>query len=308
MKKIILLSGIILVMLQIHAQETEESSKPWKTGAQFALTFSQSSFTNWSAGGDNAISVNGYINWFGDYTKGKSLWENRLDLAYGTTKQGDLDFRKNDDKIDLSSKYGLKAAEKWYYSALFNFKSQFTDGYDYPEDTSILVSSFLAPAYTSIGLGMDWKPKEYVSVYLSPVTARWIIVNNQDLANQGAFGVEGAEYNEQGDLIKEGEKVKSEFGAMLRAEFNKDLAKNINLKTKVELFSNYLENPQNIDLFWDLFLTMNINTWLAVTLNTTLAYDHDVMIVDKDGNEGPRTQFKEVFGIGLTYNLGAKKE
>ncbi|MCK5838687.1 MAG: DUF3078 domain-containing protein [Bacteroidales bacterium] len=307
MKKFIL---IALAMGFAHFTFSQEADtiKPWKTGANFSLTFSQTSLTNWSAGGENSLSSNGYINWFGDYKKGKSIWENRLDLAYGLTKQGTQDFRKNDDKIDLSSKYGLQAKEKWYYSVLFNFKSQFADGFDYLEDTTILLSGFLAPAYTSIGIGMDWKPKDYFSLYISPVTARWIIVNNQDLADMGAFGVDPAEYDDLGHVIKNGQKVKSEFGALLRAEFIRDIAKNVNLKTKLELFSNYLDKPQEIDVYWDIFLTMNINNWLAATLNTTLVYDADVMIMDKDGNIGPRTQFKEIFGIGLTYSIGATQE
>jgi len=212
------------------------------------------------------------------------------------TKQGKQDFRKNDDKIDLSSMYGLKATEKWYYSAMFTFKTQFSDGFDYMEDTTLLLSGFLAPAYTSIGLGMSYKPVDFVSIYLSPVTARWIIVNDQELSNRGAFGVEP------------GENVKSEFGAFVHAEMAKDVTKTLNLKTKLELFSDYLNNPQNIDVYWDFFATLAINSWLAVTLNTTLIYDNDVMIIDNDGNVGPRTQFREVFGIGLTYNVGAKLE
>jgi len=296
MKRILSIFIFILLINSGFAQDTATVQKPWLTGAQFALTFSQSSLTNWSAGGDNAIAFNSYINWFGNFTKGKHIWENRINLAYGTTKQGDQDFRKNDDKIDLSSMYGLQAHEKWYYSALFNFKSQFTDGFDYLEDTTILLSRFLAPAYTSIGVGMSWKPRDFFTFYISPVTARWIIVNDQELSDRGAFGVEP------------GDKVKSEFGALLHAEFAKDVAKNINLKTKLELFSDYLNNPQNIDVYWDFFATFALNNWLAVTLNTTLVYDNDVNILDKDGNVGPRTQFKEVFGIGLSYNFGATLE
>ena len=307
MKKFILIA-LAMGFAQFTFSQEANTIKPWKTGANFSITFSQTSLTNWSAGGENSLSSNGYINWFGDYKKGKSIWENRLDLAYGLTKQGTQDFRKNDDKIDLSSKYGLQAKEKWYYSVLFNFKSQFADGFDYLEDTTLLLSGFLSPAYTSIGVGMDWKSKDYLSLYISPVTARWIIVNNQDLADMGAFGVDPAEYDGLGNVIKNGQKVKPEFCALLRAEFTRDIAKNVNLKTKLELFSNYLDKPEEIDLFWDVFLTMNINSWLAATLNTTLVYDADVMIMDKDGNKGPRTQFKEILGVGITYSIGATQE
>ena len=173
---------------------------------------------------------------------------------------------------------------------------QFSDGFDYLDDTTLLLSGFLAPAYTSFGVGMTYKPANFINIYISPATARWVIVNNKELSNRGAFGV------------TPGETVKSEFGAFLHAELAKDVTKTLNLMTKLELFSNYLNNPQNIDVYWDFFATLAINNWLAVTLNTTLIYDDDVNIIDKDLNVGPRTQFREIFGIGLTYNLGAKLE
>jgi hypothetical protein len=128
------------------------------------------------------------------------------------------------------------------------------------------------------------------------VTARWVIVNNEELSQQGAFGVEP------------GEKIKSEFGAYLNAEYAREVTKTLGLKTKLELFSDYLDNPQNIDVYWDFFATLAINSWLAVNLNTTLIYNDNVDIMDKDGNVGPRTQFKEIFGIGITYNVGATLE
>lgn len=295
MKKTIrLIVAVLLTTSVAMAQEKAPENGPWKNGGNFALNFSQSSLTNWAAGGQNSIAFNAFFNYFADYTKGKSLWETRLDLAYGLTKEGKTDFRKNDDKIDFSSKYGIQAAKSLYYSALLNFKSQFTNGYNYPDD-SIIISRFLAPGYLSAGLGLDWKPKDYFSFYLSPATARWIIVNDQDLSDQGAFGVDP------------GKNVRTEFGAAARIEFLKDIVKNVNFKTKLELFSNYLDEPQNIDVYWDIMIVMTINKYLSASLNTTLAYDDNIDITDKDGKTGPRTQFKEVLGIGLTYGFGDKK-
>lgn len=295
MKKILrLILALVLSTSVATAQEQAPEDGPWKNGGNFALNFSQSSLTNWAAGGQNAIAFNAFFNYFADYTKGKSLWETRLDLAYGLTKEGKTDFRKNDDKIDFSSKYGLQASKSLYYSALLNFKSQFTKGYNYPDDSTI-ISRFLAPGYLSAGLGLDWKPKEYFSFYISPATARWIIVSDQDLSDQGAFGVEP------------GETLRTEFGAAARIEFLKDIVKNVNFKTKLELFSNYLDEPQNIDVYWDVMIVMTINKYLSASLNTTLAYDDNIDITDNDGNTGPRTQFKEVLGVGLTYGFGDKK-
>ncbi|MBP6978783.1 MAG: DUF3078 domain-containing protein [Bacteroidales bacterium] len=276
------------------AQQTDTLVGPWKNGGKFALNFSQSSLTNWAPGGQNSLALNSFLNYFADFAKGKSLWENRLDLAYGLLKEGDNDIRKSDDKIDLSSKYGMQATKKLYYAALLGFKSQFSKGYNYPND-SMVISRFLAPGYLSIGLGMDWKPVDYFSFYLSPATARWIIVTDEDLSDIGAYGV---------DI---GDKVRTEVGAMARLEFLKDIVKNVNLKSKLELFSNYLDQPQNVDVYWDNMFVMTINKYLSASLNLTLAYDDNLRIMDKDGKTGPRTQFKEVFGIGFTYGFGDTK-
>jgi hypothetical protein len=284
----------MMILLSGGFAQESQPAPAWKNGGKFALNFSQSSLTNWAPGGQNSLALNSFFNYFADYTKGKSLWENRLDLAYGLLKQGDEDIRKSDDKIDFSSKYGRQATKTWYYAALLNFKSQFSEGYNYPDDSTI-ISRFLAPGYLSIGVGMDWKPKDYFSFYLSPATARWIIVNDDKLSDAGAYGVDP------------GDKVRTEVGAMARLEFMKDIIKNVNLKSKLELFSNYLDQPQNIDVYWDNMFVMTINKYLSASLNLTLAYDDNLRITDKDGKTGPRTQFKEVLGIGFTYAFGETK-
>jgi hypothetical protein len=142
---------------------------------------------------------------------------------------------------------------------------------------------------------MDWKPREYFSFYLSPATVRWIIVNDDKLSDAGSYGLDP------------GDKVRTEVGAMARLEFMKDILKNVNLKSKLELFSNYLDQPQNIDVYWDNMFVMTINKYLSASLNLTLAYDDNIRIMDKDGKVGPRTQFKEVLGVGLTYGFGDTK-
>jgi len=302
MKKSILITFIILGVLGLKAQEADTA---WKINSDISLMMSQSSFTNWSAGGENSFTLNGYFNFYAGYIKNKVKWENFLALAYGQSRIGDQEFRKNEDKIDFSSSYGIRTSEtsKWYYEALFNFKSQFASGYDYSNDSAkIKISNFLAPAYTSIGLGMEYRPYDYMSLYLSPVTARWIIVNDQALADSGAFGVEPAYINETGNIVH-GEKVKSEFGAYFRFLFVKELTKNIKFSTKLELYSNYLSNPQNIDVNWNSMFDFTINSWLTANFGWQLIYDDDTPILDKDGNMGPRTQFRQVLGIGLAYKI-----
>ncbi len=305
MKKIIvLLAGLLFFGLASKAQNDTVSA--WTTSGDASLLFSQASFTNWAAGGENNITLNGFINLYEKYEKNKSKWKNMLALVYGQTKTGTREFRKSEDKIDFSSGYGLKAADKWYYSALFNFKSQFATGYNYHDNvdsTKVKISNFLAPAYTSIGLGMEYSPYDFLSFYLSPITERLIIVNDQDLANKGAFGVAPAEYNGQGNIIKEGEKVKNEFGVFFRILFRKEIIKNVDLQTKLELFSDYFNNPQNIDVNWDTMINFTINEWLAANFGLQMVYDDDMPITDKDGNIGPRTQIMQLLGIGVTYKF-----
>lgn len=288
--------------LMVTAQNEQDTS--WTIKSDVSAMFSQSSFTNWAAGGENSITINGFLNFYAGYVKGKSKWENILGLAYGQSKIGSKEFRKSEDKIDFLSTYGLKASDKWYYSANLNFKSQFAEGYNYHADTAekTKISNFLAPAYIALGIGMEYKPKDFMSLYLSPVTARWVIVNDQDLADAGAFGVEALHVNDAGDTIQ-GEKTKFETGAYFRFLFNKDIIKNVNLTTKLELFSDYLNNPQNIDINWDTMLKMQVNSWLAASVGMLLLYDHDTPVTDKDGNIGPRTQVKEVLSVGITYKI-----
>jgi len=306
MKKLLLIFAVTLFSANLFAQEEADTS--WKVTGDVSLMFSQSSFTNWAPGGDNNITLNGFFNFYAGYRKGKSKWENMLGLAYGQSKSGEQDYRKNEDKIDFQSIYGLKASNNWYYSANFNFKSQFAEGFDYHDDVDTLgpekISNFLAPAFISLGLGGEYRPKDYMSFYISPATTRWIIVNDQDLADKGSFGVEKAKLDEDGNIIPgTGETSKFEFGAYFRFIFAKDIVKNVNLNTKLEMFSDYLEKPENIDINWDTQINMKVNSWLSAMFGFVLVYDDDTPIKDKDGKEGPRTQIKQLLSVGLSYNF-----
>jgi hypothetical protein len=303
------------------AQDTIPHDTTWTKGGVLTLNFNQTSLTNWAAGGDNSIAANALLNVFAKYKKKRTAWDNSLDLGYGLIKPGEKDVRKSDDKIDLLSKFGYDATNKnkWFYTLLFNFKSQFTAGYEYPTDTTkVLVSDFAAPAYFLLALGMDYKPNAYFSLFISPLTMKTTLVSNQDLADAGAFGVDKAEFNAAGVKIKDGENVRSEYGAYLNAKFQKDVMTNVNLLTKLDLFSNYTEDPQHIDVNWEVLLAMKINKFLSASINTQLIYDHDITIqeynvvngfkipkVNPDGTPvaGPRVQFKEVIGIGLSVKF-----
>jgi hypothetical protein len=225
-------------------------------------------------------------------------------VALGYSHLGDAKAIKTDDKIEINSLYGYKAAENFFYSLAFSFKTQFTDGFDYKNDSTNRISGFLVPAYITLGIGMEYKSSSTFSINVAPVTGRVTIVNDQDLADKGEFGVDPAEYDENtGIKMADGKTSRFEIGAKIAAILDIKLVENVNFNSKLELFSDYLHNPQNIDVDWQNLITMKINSWLNANISAHLIYDDDITIRDNDGNSGPRTQFKEVLSIGLSYKL-----
>src|ERR1700759_3872460 len=172
------------------AKDPNDTTKmTWKTGGLMSLTFNQAALSNWSAGGDkSAISLNALGNFYAFYNAVRHSWDNFLNLQYGIANTTSLGTRKTNDLIDLTSKYGYDVGKKWYLTGLFDFRSQFAPGYNYPDATTkVLTSTFAAPAYLLLSLGMDYKPTSNFSVFLSPITARELLVNNDSLAAVGAF-------------------------------------------------------------------------------------------------------------------------
>jgi hypothetical protein len=291
------LSFILIVMVFASAAAQQDTiGSPWTRKGDVSLMFSQTSFTHWAAGGENSITMSGFFNYYAGYEQGLSKWENFIALGFGQTKTGEQDFRKSEDKIDLLSTYGLKAAEKWYYTANLGFKTQFVEGYEYHDDDpskdKTKISNFMAPGYFTAGLGMEYKPYDFMSFYLSPVTARWIFVNDQSLADAGAFGVDP------------GETVREEFGASFRFLFDKEIVTNVSFSTKLELFSNYLEDPQNVDVSWDNTLDLMVNDWISAKVGVLILYDDNTpIILNDEGQVGKRTQIKQLIAVGLNYNF-----
>jgi hypothetical protein len=270
----------------------EELPDGWSKGGLFSLSFSQVSLTNWAAGGQNSISGNGLVSLFADFKKKSFIWNNTLDLGYGLMKQGEVGVIKTDDKIDLLSKAGLKAAEHWYYAGLLNFKTQMMPGYNYPND-SVEISKFLAPAYLLGALGMDYKPSANFSLFLAPLTAKVTFVNDQALADDGAYGVDP------------GKKSRAEFGGYIRAAYKVDITENITFQTKADFFSNYLKNPEKIDVNWETLLMMKVGQFITLSFATHLIYDYDVKFDTTGDGEGDtdKVQFKQLIGVGLSYKF-----
>jgi hypothetical protein len=269
----------------------------WKTGGLFNLTFNQAALSNWSAGGDNsAISLATLLNLYAFYADGRRSWDNSLTLAYGMTQSTSLGARKTDDRIDLVSKYGYDVGKKWYLSGLFNFRSQFAKGYNYPTATSkVLTSDFAAPAYLLLSLGMDYKPNDHFSLFLSPATIREVIVSNDSLARVGAFGVDS------------GKNSRFEFGAYASITYSANLSKTSTYSTKLDLYSNYLHNPQDVSLYMTNILNAKVTNAISMNLSVTLIYDNDIKSVKKDGTYGGAAlQLQEIFGVGLAYKFAKK--
>ncbi len=274
---------------EIKKDPNDTIPKIWKKGGLFNLNFGQTSLTNWAAGGDElTVNFNSFLNLFAFYKKNKHAWDNSLDLALGFVKATSLGSRKSDDKIDLISKYGYELWPKWYLSTLFNFRTQFTNGFNYPDaNTEVLVSDWLSPAYVLLSLGFDFKPNDDFSLFLSPVTSRWVIVTDDTLSAKGAYGVDP------------GETVRNEIGAFVSANYKKEFIKNLTYKGKLDLFSNYRNKPKNVDVYMTNLLTMNFFKGLSASIGLDLIYDDDVRIFGPNSNS-PRTQFRQYIGIGYS--------
>lgn len=285
--------------------------KPWSINSIFGINGSQTAFVNWAAGGRNNVSMLGFIDFSAVYHKNHIKWTNDIKLALGGLiytdstgkKQG---LQKTDDKIDVSTSLGYEFKKNWFFTGIGGFRSQFLDGYNYPND-SIRISTFLAPAYINLSLGIEYAPKDYFNVYLSPLAYKLTIVKDQVLANEGAFGVKKAERDTLGNVLTPGKYFRHEIGAYFRMRFQKEIMKNIEMKTRLELFSNYLTNPQNIDVNFENIFAFKINNWFSASLQWNLIYDDDINIRDAKGGVGPRVQFKSVLGLGISYTLTNKK-
>jgi len=279
----------------------------WTTGGLISLNIAQGSSQNWAAGAEKfSLSLNAFTNVFANRKWGKNTWGNNLDLAYGlvnTTSQG---IRKNDDRIDFFSKYTFQLKPKFSLGAVFNFRSQFSDGYDFGETPKRRISDWFAPAYITVSPGVEWKPAPYFSIFASPVAARFVIVSNDPYSYQYPGGTRPDGTREKplaaGYGVDTLDKVDFQLGAFVSANFNKEIAKNITYKSRLDLYSNYRHNPQNIDVNWTNVLVMKVNKWINVTYNFDLIYDDDIKQFGPDLN-APRTQIRSLLGVGLATKL-----
>jgi hypothetical protein len=217
----------------------------------------------------------------------------------GLNKEAAEQVRKTEDVFEITSNFSYQHSEKsqWYNSARFNFRTQFANGYKYP-DRALSISTFFAPAYLFLGVGTQFtSSKKKYKLYLSPLTNKTTLVLNQRLANSGAFGVEKAVYKD-GVLVEEGANAKIEFGTLLTGEWRHEIMENVLMNNKLILYSDYLNKYGNIDFDWELTFDLKVNKHIKANIGTHLLYDDDVK--DKE-SEGPKIQLKQLLGVGLTY-------
>lgn len=282
----------------------------WSELNTFSLQASEVSFTNWNSGGTNSVSGLLGIQLERNYKDKRFKWDNQLIINVGANKQSDQDIRKTEDHLEINSKAGFsfKKNSNWYYLGKLNFNTQFFNGFNFPNTTDI-ISQFMAPGYLFMGLGVEHKiKKQNFYMYLSPMTLKSTFVLDQKLANDGAFGVDKAITDEDGNIIDEGKKVRIESGILINNEYNKELFENVIMKHRLSLYTDYINNFGNIDVDWEVNFTFKVNSFLKANFGSHLRYDDDVKIriEQEDGSfveGGPRVQWKQQLGIGVTLEL-----
>lgn len=284
-------------VLSVNAQDTivnpaktdNDTIGPWTKKGNASLLFNQSTFNNWLAGGENNISGNLGINYDINYKKNDWTWDNKFIASYGIVKTKTSSFaKKTDDRLEINSVLGKKATERWFYSAFVNFKTQFTKGYNYSRDDNGAevrdeYTNFLSPGYLYAGVGMLYKRDDNFKINLSPVTSKFTFVDSgYTLPDEAYFGV------------KEGDWMRYELGFNASVYYKLDVIANVTFENILNLYSNYLEDPQNVDIDYQLNIVMKINRYLTTNLMFQTIYDD---------NAFKGFQVRQVFGVAANYGF-----
>lgn len=296
MKKFLLLTlSLFIAVCAVAQTETAEEKKPsnWKVSGILSLNASATGLVNWAAGGNNNINTVAAANVTLLYKNENVAWESNLDTDYGMTYVSDNNFpwRKSNDKLNFSTKFGWEYHKTWYLTVAGVFKTQYSKGFDYKNDEKIYTSNIMSPSYTDLSVGIDWKPNEIFSVYLAPVTGRITTALDNELHK-----------NYIADIV-ETQNYKAELGISLKGTVNYTLVKNLKILSTLTLFTPYNKSFGNIDVDWDFAISYQFLKVLNVSLGTQLKYYDSVLIADKEGNMAPRVQFKSVFGLGVGYSF-----
>jgi hypothetical protein len=292
--------------------EEEKTDYGWKTIDQVGVYFNQVSFTNWNSGGSNSISAifNGKAE--ANYKQEKWFWNSGLLLSYGINKQEGEPIRKTEDAISLISNFGyqFRKNSNWFYSARFSFNTQFANGFNNPDDPPI--SRFMAPGYLFLGAGVEYgRQIEKFSLYASPLTLKTTFVLDEELSNSGAFGVNPAIFDLEGNILRQGDRVRTEFGLLLTNQYQGQLMENIKFNSLLRLYSDYLNSFGNIDIEWEVNIDFKVNKYISASFGSHLRYDNDIkteVVRDETTNidrvvTGAKLQWKQLLGIGVVVDL-----
>ncbi|WP_310556008.1 DUF3078 domain-containing protein [Flavobacterium sp.] len=300
MKKIILTLSVLLFSFGLLAQANEKelleksakasekavdtTSLGWKRTGNISFLFNQSSFNNdWLGGGTSNFAGNMGINYDFNYNTYTSVWDNKIIVAYGLTKLKDQKTTKSDDRLEFTSLYGKKTGQgHWYYSGFLNFRTQMDSGFLTNSGVVTKISHFMSPAYLQIGPGMLWKKSDNLKVNIAPATSRFILVHDEFTKLGSAFGVE------------KGKTSRFEFGAALNGYYKLNLMENISMENILNLYTNYLEKPQNVDVDYQMNLVMKINKYMSANVAFQAIYDDNAI---------KAVQVREVFGLGVNYGF-----
>jgi hypothetical protein len=337
MRKFLLVALLATCLVNVKAQDSnlkeiqataakeikaaDPNKKGWQKGGLFSLNLAQGGSRNWAAGAEKfSFSTAAFLNLFANKQWGKHSWANSFDFSYAmvnTTSQG---VRKTDDRIDLLSRYGYALKPKLDLSGLVNFRTQFTDGFNYDYRGKGLqkrISGLFAPAYLTIAPGVTWKPTSYFSVFVSPVSARWIIVTNNPYSYYFQGGVDPSDGFVETPLaqtygVNPRQQVTAQVGGFISANFKKEIFKNVTYQSRLDLYSNYLKaavpgkptaskeaHPEKVDVFWTNVIAMKVNKWLNVTYNFDVIYDDDIRQFGPK-KTSPATQMRSLLGVGFS--------
>ena len=304
-----LFSQKIITTVEDSLKQPKDTISPWTKKNSIGFDISEIAFINWNAGGTSSVSGLLKTKFNRNYNTSNYNWSNELIMRYGLNKQDGVELRKTDDVLLFSSALGYRkdTLSNWYHTAKFNFNTQFTNGYAYP-NTQKSISKPFAPAYIFIGLGAEYaSTKKDELLYLSPFTSKMTFVLDQRLANQGAFGVAKGVFDVDGTLLKEGEKSKIELGFLLTGYYKKQVVKNVTVENRLSLYSDYINNFGNIDVDYNVSFDLVVNEYIRTNIGLHVIYDDDIKAKKNiDGEQvtlGPKTQFKQLLGVGLVYQF-----
>ena len=282
----------------------------WTNVNKLGVNFSEVAFVNWNAGGNNSIAALGKARFERNYKFRYIQWDNYMEMNYGLNVQENQKLRKTDDAFRVSSTFGFQrdTISNWYYSARANFNTQFSNGYKYP-DRETPISRFMAPGYSFLGAGTSYITKDQkFNLYISPITQKVTFVLDQDLADRGAFGVQKAVLDAEGNVIEDGKNFFLEFGFLVTNQYETEVMKNTILKHRLSLYTDYLRKFGNVDVDWELNIDLRVNKYILTSIGTHIIYDDDILFNEQKNAEGividegePRIQFKQLLGVGVSY-------